>query len=242
MSASTITPKQQSFIGALLEERLDVLGITDLDTYIRDKGIDRLTAHSASKVIEHLKSVPASCKPEHSHLPQGRVIVNRYGKPCQLCNAPVAQGNGHAVQTANGWLTYHRKDECVTEAPTVVQTFIELEPKRAYRCSDGTIAIAYTTRNGYTAVRRLVIDEDGQGGLEYWQGGAPIVRATGTLLTQEEASELGKTYGFCICCSKLLSEDTSLAVGYGSTCAENNGWWYPTTKEAREILQRSTGL
>jgi hypothetical protein len=237
MSASTITPKQQSFIGSLLEERLDTLGITDLDAYIRDTGIDRLTAHSASKVIEHLKSIPATCKPEHSHLPQGRVIVNRYSKPCAKCGHLVGLSAGHAVQTANGWLTFHRINECVEGS---AQTLIEVVPKHAYKCADGTVAIAYTTQNGRVAVRRLVIDEDGVGGLEYWQGGVSVVRSTGTLLTAEEASSLGKTYGFCICCGKSLSEDTSLAVGYGSTCAENNGWWYPTAKEARNILNRST--
>jgi hypothetical protein len=244
MSASTITPKQQSFIRSLLTERQSVLGIDDIDAYIRDKGINRLTGQSASAVIEKLLAIPKPDNPEHAHLPKGRTIVNRYSKPCALCKGSVESQTGWCVQLASGWQTYHAFGACgapapeSVPAPAVHENLIEVEAKRAYRCEDGTIAIAYTTQNGYLAMRRLVI-EDGVGGLEYWKGGVNIVRATGTLLTQEEASSLGKTYGFCVCCGRDLSEDTSLAVGYGATCAGNNGWWYPTTKEAREILNRS---
>ena len=105
---------------------------------------------------------------------------------------------------------------------------------------DGECQNVSLSRNG--GKQCLVIDEDGKGGLSYWVGGGTIVRTTGSLLTQEEATALGKLHGFCVCCGKSLSEDQSLAVGYGETCAGNNGWWYPTPKEAREILQRSTGL
>lgn len=239
MSASTITPRQQSFIRSLIEERMDVLGITDLDSYIAEKGVSTLTGASASNIINALKSIPVGKKAEHAHLPEGRVIVNKFGKSCELCGEFVDGGAGHAVQTAHGWKTYHAINKCVTtdDSPRIV-----VEAKRAYRCEDGTIGIAYTTQNGNLAMRRLVIHEDGKGSLEYWKGGVAIVRATGSVLTQEEASELGKVHGFCICCCKDLSEDQSLAVGYGATCARNNDWWYPTAKEARDILNRSTGL
>lgn len=239
MSASTITPRQQSFIRSLIEERMDVLGITDLDAYIAEKSVNTLTGASASNIINALKAIPVGKKVEHSHLPEGRTIVNRFGKDCQLCGGFVEVGDGHAVQTAYGWQTFHAKDKCVE---VTNQSRIAVESKRAYRCADNTIAIAYTTQNGRIAVRRLVVHEDGKGSLEYWRGGVAVVSATGSLLTQDEASELGKVHGFCICCCKDLSDDQSLAVGYGQTCANNNGWYYPTSKEARDILQRSTGL
>ena len=239
MSASTITPRQQSFIRSLIEERMETLGITDLDAYIAEKGVSTLTGNSASNIINALKAIPVGKKTEHAHLPEGRTIVNKFGKECQLCGGFVEVGTGHAVQTASGWQTFHAKDKCVE---VTNQSRIAVEPKRAYRCADGTIAIAYTTQNGRIAVRRLFVHEDGTGSLEYWKGGVAVVSATGSLLTQEEASSLGKTYGFCVCCGKDLSEDQSLAVGYGQTCASNNDWYYPTAKEARDILQRSTGL
>ena len=239
MSATTITPRQQSFIRSLLEERLDVLEITNLDEYIVSVGLNALTANSASKLIEHLKSVPVGKKAEHAHLPEGRVIVNKFAKECTLCGGLVDSGAGHAVQTANGWRTFHAMDKCSAPADA---PRITVESKRAYRCDDGTVAIAYTTQNGRIAMRRLVIHEDNKGSLEYWKGGVAIVSATGSLLTQEQASELGKVYGFCICCGKDLSEDQSLAVGYGRTCAGNNEWWYPSPSEAREILNRPVSI
>lgn len=247
MSASTITPRQQSFVRTLAEECLPTLSsqygvsFTSVDEWLTLADVVTLTGQGASKLIDVLKQLPKARKPEWSHLPEGRVILNKIALPCTLCGGFIELSKGWSVQTATGWKTYHLLDECgQVSAPATPR--IEVESKRAYRCEDGTIAIAYTTQNNRIAVRRLVVDEDGKGGLEYWKGGVSIVRATGTLLTAEEASELGKTHGFCVCCGKPLSEDTSLAVGYGATCAGNNGWWYPSTKEAREILQRSTGL
>jgi hypothetical protein len=246
MSASTITPKQQSFVRSLAEECLSTLssqyGVTfnNVDEWLTLAEVSTLTGQGASKLIDALKQLPKARKAEHAHLPEGRVIINKFAKPCTVCGGLVDTGKGFAVQTNTGWGTYHAVGECGQASQAV--DLIEVEPKRAYRCEDGTIAIAYTTQNGRIAVRRLVVHEDGKGSLEYWKGGVSIVRATGSLLTQEQASELGKVYGFCICCGKDLSEDTSLAVGYGATCAGNNGWWYPSAKEARDILQRSTGL
>lgn len=239
MSASTITPKQQSFVRSLLQERTDVLSIDDLDAYIESERINELTGKSASALIDYLKAIPVASKPEHSHLPDGRVIVNKFGNKCALCGSFIEAGRGWAVQTSSGWATYHKKDECVQAVDDKPR--ITVEPKRAYRCEDGTIAIAYLTQNRRIAVRRLVI-EDGSANLVYWKGGVDVVSRTGTLLTQEEASQIGRTHGFCCVCVKPLSDDKSLAVGYGQTCANNNGWYYPTNAEASEILRRPTTL
>lgn len=242
MSASTITPKQQSFVRSLAEDCLPTLrsqygiNFANVDEWLTHADVSTLTGNGASKLIDALKQLPKARKPEHAHLPEGRTIVNKFAKSCTVCGGLVDTGKGWAVQTATGWGTYHAVGECGQSAPAIDR--IEVEPKRAYRCDDGTVAIAYTTQNGRVAVRRLVIDDDGSAGLEYWKGGVSIVRATGTLLSAEEASQLGKTYGFCVCCGRDLSEDQSLAVGYGATCADNNGWYYPTVKEAREILNR----
>lgn len=241
MSASTITPKQQSFVRSLLQERTDVLNIDDLDAYIDEKKINEITARSASDLIDYLKSIPLAKKAEHSHLPEGRVIVNRFTKDCSLCGFSVEIGTGHAVQTNEGWQTFHAKDAC-PESEVVESYNTEVEPKKAYRCDDGTIAIAYLTQNKRLAVRRLVINEDGVGNLEYWKGGLNIVKRTGVLLSADEASQLGRLYGFCCVCVKPLSDDRSLAVGYGETCASNNGWFYPTKTEASVILSRPTTL
>lgn len=241
MSVVAITPRQQAFIRSLIEERAVVLGIDDIDAYITAQRIGELTGRSASQLIDHLKgiAVPASSKPEHAHLPESqRIIVNKFAKDCELCGHSVSAGGGWACQTSAGWRTYHRAGECVEQS--AVKTVVVA--KRAYRLADGTIGVAYTTQNGNLAMRRLVIDEDNKGSLEYWKGGVAIVRSEGVELTQEEASSLGRTYGWCVNCCRPLSEDQSLSVGYGETCARNNDWFYPTKREAQDILGRNTSL
>lgn len=43
-------------------------------------------------------------------------------------------------------------------------------------------------------------------------------------LTAEQAAKFGKLYEVCCCCAQRLTHEQSIAVGYGPTCADNNGW------------------
>lgn len=245
---SAITPNQQTFIRSLVEERMGTLNIDDVEAWLRAQDVVTLTSKAASTFIDALKAIPASRKPEHAHLPEGRTIVNRYGRPCESCGVEVGPGAGWCVQTAKGWRTFHKVNECGPGAPVAASTTgaaapvapaLVIEPKVSYRLDDGTICVGYETQNGYLAVKRLEV-HDGGGALVYWKGGLAIARRTGgRRLTQEEAADLGRTYGFCCNCGRDLTEDTSLAVGYGPTCAENNGWYYPTGAEAARLLNRA---
>lgn len=81
-----------------------------------------------------------------------------------------------------------------------------------------------------TYVKRL-IPESGD-----WSylGMAPLKFLTeDDALTSERAAELGHALEMCVNCAKDLTDERSLLVGYGATCARNNGWPYPTMKEAR---------
>lgn len=119
-----------------------------------------------------------------------------------------------------------------------------------YLHTDGSIRQQYTTQNNRPGVRKLHIHpgHDGAkdtGSFEYEQGGVRIVRsavANGTArkVTQEEAAAFGRLHSFCCMCSLDLKDDRSLVAGYGPTCADNNGFWYPTKTEAAEIMQRPT--
>lgn len=44
------------------------------------------------------------------------------------------------------------------------------------------------------------------------------------LVTTERAAEFGHHHGFCCNCGIPLTDDRSLAAGYGPVCARNNGW------------------
>jgi len=42
-------------------------------------------------------------------------------------------------------------------------------------------------------------------------------------VTAEQASAFGRLWGSCVFCSRLLTDERSIAVGYGPVCADHNG-------------------
>jgi hypothetical protein len=42
-------------------------------------------------------------------------------------------------------------------------------------------------------------------------------------VTAEQAARFGKLWGSCVFCSRLLTDERSVSVGYGPVCAEHNG-------------------
>lgn len=54
-------------------------------------------------------------------------------------------------------------------------------------------------------------------------------------LSQDEAKQFGLVYGMCVNCTRDLTREESIHVGYGPTCAKNHGWWYPTKVELKAL-------
>lgn len=244
---ATISPSQQSFIRNLLIERADSFGLSgdsEVDQFLVDQQITSLTTKSASALIDKLKAIRVE-RAGVDHLPEhGRLVVNRYSKPCSLCGHIVEVGAGYAITVKGEWQTYHKKNECKDgERPRLT----EVVANRAYRLSDGSIALTYKTNTGRIGGRLLdVIDapvtSDNPTGkvgrLRYVSGLTSRIAIEGTPLSQEEAARLGRQYRFCVCCAKQLTDDRSLAAGYGKTCAMHNDWHYPSAEEASQILNR----
>ena len=62
------------------------------------------------------------------------------------------------------------------------------------------------------------------------------------LLTGNEASAYGRQHHRCFNCLSIgrpgeLSDDRSIAAGYGERCAQIHGWYYPTAEEAAAFLR-----
>ena len=62
------------------------------------------------------------------------------------------------------------------------------------------------------------------------------------LLTGDEARAYGRQHNRCFNCLAMgrpgeLSDDRSIAAGYGERCASRHGWHYPTAEEAAAILR-----
>lgn len=95
--------------------------------------------------------------------------------------------------------------------------------------------------SGKQYAKQLMITTDGEktyGSFEY-AGRAPLATLTADdKLTAAKAKEYGLLYGMCVNCTKDLTKEESIHVGYGQTCAKNNGWYYPTKKELKELTAK----
>lgn len=131
----------------------------------------------------------------------------------------------------------------MTDAPKpVVAPAAELKDG-VYRTDDGMIVRVYHTVHGANqqvgAALRTWDNGDGTWGHELDYLGKAGLRGLTVEhhLPEEEARRLGMLYGFCVNCARELTRDESQYVGYGPTCAENNGWWYPSKAELRELTK-----
>ena len=111
----------------------------------------------------------------------------------------------------------------------------------------GAIHKLYTTQNDRQGAKLLVVLPNGKGTFEYVKGGTRMVaglvaQGKARKLTQDEATTFGRQHGFCVACALDLTDDRSLAVGYGPVCADNLGWYYPSVSEAAAMLNRPTTL
>lgn len=220
MTVTTITPKQQSFLKALLIERASVLRIDDVDDYIVSMGIDRLTTREASAVIDKIKSIPKPRKPEHAHLPEGHVIINKRNGSCELCGGLVNIGDGFAVAVNGAWFSYHRIGECFNESETL----------RDVECG----YYALESRTGNNDLDFFVVHiKDGQKEVLRVIGGHPNTRMTSTetrkvaealaqltaLERHESHALFGREIGRCGRCGRHLTDEQSRAIGLGAECA-----------------------
>lgn len=103
---------------------------------------------------------------------------------------------------------------------------------------DDVIVKVYLTQNRRLATKVLRVDGS-TGSFVYAPGWLSKVQAD-QRLTEDQARAFGKQHGFCCACARDLDDERSLAVGYGPVCADNNGWFYPSAKQASEILARPT--
>lgn len=217
MSATTITPKQQSFVRSLLTERQAVLGIDDIDAYIREKGIDRLTGASASKVIEQLLTIAKPVNPEHAHLPQGHVIVNKRDGVCTKCNGEVLKFDGFAVAVNGGWKTFHKADECLPEPATLEA--IEFG-YYALPSATGNNDLDFFFVSKSREIRRVL---GGHAPLRISTTEVKQVIKRLTALTEEQVRDAhilyGQEIGSCGLCGRSLTDEASRARGLGSDCA-----------------------
>lgn len=124
-----------------------------------------------------------------------------------------------------------------TATPAVVPIGIHRNPT-------GAVIKVYTTQSGQLATKELIdiVDLSEPTGLRYefdYRGKKGLAGLSAdTLLPMDEAKKFGRLTKRCINCLYKLTDERSLAAGYGAKCAHNHGWFYPNMKQAMAIIER----
>lgn len=112
-------------------------------------------------------------------------------------------------------------------------------PTGMHKRADGTVVKVYTTQAG-NLVGKVLVEHVGFDGTTYefdYRGKAALKGLSAeTLMPMDEARKFGRLTSQCVNCLKQLKDERSLAAGYGATCADNHGWWYPNMAQAMEII------
>lgn len=117
-------------------------------------------------------------------------------------------------------------------------------PIGVHRREDGEIVKVYRTQAKNLAAKILTDTIDAYGthwSFEYAGKRGLKGLSDETLLPFEDARKFGRLTSSCVNCLRPLSDERSVAAGYGAWCANNHGWPYPTMDEALEMIA-SEGL
>lgn len=230
VTASPLTDAQTLAIQTLLPAN-DVLAAAMADGATDAVAVPVIAKLDAAMVaLRSLTGTPAT------------VRANKYSGKCGTCGTNVAEGAGRIEKIGGKWTTFHLAGQCATAVAATPVAPVECG---LYQHDNGTVRKVYMTQNDRMACKALVIIGT-TGSFQYEKGGTRIVAnalAAGTahVMTQDEAAAFGRQHSFCCNCALDLTDDRSLAAGYGPTCAANLGWWYPSYDEAAAILGRPCG-
>jgi hypothetical protein len=165
--------------------------------------------------------------------------TNTYGAKCTDCGVWVAPGAGSLSGSRGAWITRHIGD-CPSPAATPARK--DAEPGY-YVLADGTaIKVQQNRAKTHTYGKRLTFHGAGRRPSWDYAPGIGLSVADLTPMTAGDAAALGLSHGHCIVClaplgGATMSAAVSALIGYGETCARNNGWTYPKgVKAQREFI------
>jgi hypothetical protein len=211
------TEAQLALLAKLAHQKLattdDPEGAAALAAIIEAAG-GRWSKREASKVIDGLmmkRDVVVTA-------PRAPARTNRYEGACAACGQIVPAGEGSLTQERGQWITRHHP-EC---PPVAVQEATpepaDLVPGAVYQPQPDRFVRVHEGRNGGRLYGKVW---DGHG-FDY-QPGSLTGCAPENRVTAEQAAAFGHATGCCCFCSRTLTDDRSLVVGYGPTCATKHG-------------------
>lgn len=166
--------------------------------------------------------------------------TNKFAGTCSLCRNRVEENAGVTFRNADDtkWITQHNADECPPPAAPKAPKVYAVPELGYYVRADGAgikVVESKYVRAGESAKRRFGLvftPHDPKRPTWDYVRGAGISVADLTPMTAHDAALLGLAHGHCIeCCAplggKTLSSLVAARIGYGETCAGNNGWPFP---------------
>lgn len=148
---------------------------------------------------------------------------NAYADVCPLCKETVGAREGLLIGRPGAWGARHLPDACplpIHGPPAPVKA----DPTPGvYVTEDGTIVRVKLTRGSRKAVG-LVWEPVGPNHSGRWDyRGRAILPAIVRPITADEAAAWGHDHDRCIFCDLPLTDDRSVAAGYGKVCAGHHG-------------------
>lgn len=210
---NAMSDKQQSLIHRLCAERMGAL--TTTHAHLLQQEI--VTTRDASQLIDALMAVPTD-PVEVDEAEQGRIealkanVPNLSPKNATFALSLIGQYESKGRLSDKQWPHVDRLAQpqpevtCDPQAGDIVEV-------------DGDYYLVVAGRSGRPYAKRLV-----NGKWEYTAGGLERARHAGHILTGDAlatfASEYGHAHGYCVFCALELTDERSVAVGYGKVCAE----------------------
>lgn len=230
---NTPTEKQLSFIRSLVVERQQVLAESRPAWLVAPK-----TSKEASTIIGLLRAVPrdpVATDPDLlREITELRTLLpNLTTKDAGFAQSLISQFD------SRGSLSERQRPYIASLIGKAKNPTPEVGP--GLYLKDGVVYKVYVTQSKRLGTKRLVDQGNGHGSFVYERGALSHL-TDAHRLTEDQAREFGKQFGFCVACARTLDDDRSLAVGYGPVCADNHGWFYPTEAQASVILNRPTNL
>lgn len=226
---STPTEKQLSFIRSLVVERQLTLTETRPAWFVAPT-----TSKEASDIIGLLKSVPrdpVATDPDLlREITELRTLLPSLStKDAGFAHSLIKQFDDR------GSLSERQRPYVLSLIGKAKNPATEVGP--GLYLKDDVVFKVYVTQSKRLGTKRLVDQGNGKGAFVYERGALSSLTDEHRL-TEDQAREFGKQFGFCVACARTLDDDRSLAVGYGPVCADNNGWFYPNAEQASAILNR----
>lgn len=142
------------------------------------------------------------------------------------CSQP-SVGRQHLISLMSGGKPVVSAQPVVTEIPTLAMLADRGEDVEGvyFKAEQGTYyKVVKGTNTGNWYAKEWVPDVPGDPGTWKYAGRAPMHFLTALdRVTVEQARRFGLVTSRCVFCSRKLTDERSIHVGYGEICAEHNG-------------------